>query len=209
MKVFLLIVIAIIGYILGGFNGAILTSQYVFHDDIRKHGSGNAGLTNFFRTYGLKGFLMVVGIDAGKTLVAVLLGGWLMNIVGEKDIGQIFAGFCVIIGHVAPVLHLFKGGKGVLCAGIMILIVDPIAGICCWAVFAVIVLFTRYVSLASCIACLMGPIFLAIFKNGGLEVMVTFLCALTVVIKHIENFRRLINGTENKIDFSRAKRSEE
>ncbi len=207
MKVLLLIVIAIIGYILGGFNGAILTSQYVFHDDIRKHGSGNAGLTNFFRTYGLKGFALVVGIDAVKTIIAVLLGGWLMNIIGEKSVGQLFAGFCVIIGHVAPVLHLFKGGKGVMCAGVMILIVDPIAGICCWAIFAVIVLFTRYVSLASCVACLMGAIFMAIFKNGGLEVMLTFLCAIVVVVRHYENILRIIRGEERKIEFSKAQNS--
>ncbi len=208
MRVLLLIVIAIIGYILGGFNGAILTSQYVFHDDIRKHGSGNAGLTNFFRTYGLKGILMVLGIDVIKTIIAVLLGGWLMAIVGEKTVGQIFAGFCVIIGHVAPVLHLFKGGKGVLCAGVMILIADPVAGLCCWLVFLVILIFTRYVSLASCIACLMGAIFMAIFKNSGLEVMLTFLCGLTVVIKHSENIHRLASGTESQISFSRAGKSE-
>lgn len=204
MKVLLLIVIAIIGYILGGFNGAILTSQYIFHDDIRKHGSGNAGLTNFFRTYGFKGFLWVLGIDVIKTVIAVLLGGWLMNIVGEKSVGQLFAGFCVIMGHVAPVLHLFKGGKGVLCAGVMILMVDPVAGLCCWAVFAVIVLFTRYVSLASCVACLTGAMFMTIFKNGGLEVMLTFLCAVVVVVKHIENIKRIISGEESKISFSRA-----
>ena len=204
MKVLLLIVIAIIGYIRGGFNGAILTSQYIFHDDIRKHGSGNAGLTNFFRTYGLKGFLWVLGIDVGKTLIAVLLGGWLMNIVGEKSVGQLFAGFCVIMGHVAPVLHLFKGGKGVLCAGIMILMVDPVVGLCCWAIFVIIVLVTRYVSLASCIACLAGAIFMAIFKNGGLEVMLTFLCAIVVVVKHYENILRLVRGEESRIDFSRT-----
>ncbi len=207
MKILLLIVIAIIGYILGGFNGAILTSQYIFHDDIRKHGSGNAGLTNFFRTYGLKGFVWVVGIDAVKTIIAVLLGGWLMNIIGEKSVGQLFAGFCVIMGHVAPVLHLFKGGKGVLCAGVMILMVDPIVGICCWAIFAVIVLFTRYVSLASCVSCLMGAIFMAIFKNGGLEVMLTFLCALVVVVRHYDNILRLVRGEESKIDFSRAQKN--
>ena len=205
MKVLLLIVIAIIGYILGGFNGAILTSQYVFHDDIRKHGSGNAGLTNFFRTYGLKGFLYVVGIDAVKTIIAVLLGGWLMNIVGEKTVGQLFAGFCVIMGHVAPVLHLFKGGKGVLCAGVMILMVDPVVGLCCWAIFAVVVLVSRYVSLASCIACLAGAVLMSVFKNGGLEVMLTFLCAIVVVVKHYDNILRILRGEENVIDFSRAK----
>jgi len=130
-----------------------------------------------------------------------------MNIIGEKAVGQLFAGFCVIMGHVAPVLHLFKGGKGVLCAGVMILMVDPIVGLCCWAIFAVIVLFTRYVSLASCVACLMGAVFMAIFKNGGLEVMLTFLCAIVVVVRHYDNILRLIKGEESKINFSRAQQN--
>ncbi len=204
MRVLLLIISAVIAYFLGGLNGAIISSRFIFHDDIRRHGSGNAGLTNFHRTYGFKGLLMVFAIDVLKSVVAVLVGGWLLSAVGEKMVGQVFAGFCLILGHVAPLMYGFKGGKGVLCAGTMILIVDPVAGICCWAVFVIVVIFTHYVSLASCIACLMGPVFMAVFKNGGLEVLLTLLCALIVVVKHAENILRLLAGTENKLRFDRS-----
>ncbi len=204
MRVLLLIITAVVAYLLGGLNGAIISSRFIFHDDVRKHGSGNAGLTNFHRTYGVKGVLMVIAIDVIKSVIAVLVGGWLLSIVGEKGVGQLFAGFCLILGHIAPVLYQLRGGKGVLCAGTMILIVNPIAGLCCWAVFIVIVIFTRYVSLASCVACLMGPVFLAIFRHSGLEVVLTLLCALMVVIKHGENILRLIGGTESKLSFGQS-----
>lgn len=205
MRVLLLILIAVIAYFLGGLNGAIISSRFIFHDDVRRHGSGNAGLTNFHRTYGTKGAAMVLAIDVLKSVIAVLVGGWLLGTVGEKGVGQLFAGFCLILGHVAPVLYGFRGGKGVLCAGTMILIVDPVAGLCCWAVFIIVVICTRYVSLASALACLMGPVFLAVFKHSGLEVVLTLLAALMVVIRHGENILRLIGGTENKLSFGGQK----
>ena len=203
MRTLLLIIIAIVAYFCGGLNGAIISSRFIFHDDVRKHGSGNAGLTNFHRTYGTKGAAMVIAIDVLKSVIAVLVGGWLLGTVGEKSVGQIFAGFCLIFGHIAPVLYGFRGGKGVLCAGTMILIVDPVAGLCCWAVFILVVIATRYVSLASMMACLLGPVFLAIFKHSGLEVLLTLLAALLVVIKHAENILRLIGGTESRLSFGK------
>ncbi|MBQ9734211.1 MAG: glycerol-3-phosphate 1-O-acyltransferase PlsY [Clostridia bacterium] len=203
MRTLLLIIIAIVAYFCGGLNGAIISSRFIFHDDVRKHGSGNAGLTNFHRTYGTKGAAMVIAIDVLKSVIAVLVGGWLLGTVGEKSVGQIFAGFCLILGHIAPVLYGFRGGKGVLCAGTMILIVDPVAGLCCWAVFILVVIATRYVSLASMMACLLGPVFLAIFKHSGLEVLLTLLAALLVVIKHAENILRLIGGTESRLSFGK------
>lgn len=204
MRVLFLIITAICAYFLGGLNGAIITSRFVFHQDIREHGSGNAGLTNFHRTYGVAGIAMVLAIDVLKSVVAVLIGGALMNVVGEKTVGQLFAGFCLMLGHIFPAFYQFKGGKGVLCAGTLILMVDPVVGLCCWAAFIVVVIFTHYVSLASMIACLLGPVFLAVFKYSGLEVVLTLLCALMVVVKHAENILRLIGGTENKLSFGKS-----
>ncbi len=201
---FLLVIIAIVGYILGGLNGAIITSRFVFHDDVRNHGSGNAGLTNFNRTYGVKGILLVLAIDVVKTLISVLIGGWLLSSADAKTVGQVFGGFCAILGHAAPIMYGFKGGKGVLCAGTMILVVDPVAGICCWGVFILVAICTRYISLSSCIACLMGAVFLVIFGHGGLEVLLTLLCGLLVVIKHAENILRIINGSESRFTFNKA-----
>ena len=203
MTAFLLVITAIVAYVLGGMNGAIIASRCIFHDDVRNHGSGNAGLTNFYRTYGVKGIVLVLAVDVLKTVVSALLGGILLRSKGAFEVGLLFGGFCAIFGHAAPIMHGFKGGKGVLCAGTMILLVDPVAGICCWAVVRLVAICTRYISLASCLACLAGPIFMVVFSHGGLEVLLTLFCALVVVVRHAENIVRIIGGTENRFSFSR------
>ena len=205
MTVLLLIVTALIAYTLGGLNGAIIASNVFFHDDVRRHGSGNAGLTNFNRTYGVKGIVLVLAVDVLKTLISALIGGWLLSTVDAKTVGQLFGGFCAILGHAAPVWYGFKGGKGVLCAGTMILLVNPVAGLCCWAVFILVAICTRYISLSSCIACLMGPVFLRIFGGSGLEVLLVLFCALVVFFKHAENILRIINGSESRFTFNKSK----
>lgn len=204
MRTLLLILIAIVAYCLGGLNGAIITSRFVFHKDVRSYGSHNAGLTNFLRTFGPGSVAMVLGIDVIKSVIAVLLGGALLNIVGEKEIGQIFAAFCLMMGHILPVLYQFKGGKGVLCAGTFILVMDWRVGLICWAVFILVVILSRYVSVASMLSCLVAPIIMPMFDYSGLEVLLVLLCALLVVIRHGENILRLIGGTENQLSFGPA-----
>ncbi len=120
----LLAAIAVFSYLLGGLNGAIIASKYVFHRDVRDYGSGNAGLTNFFRTFGAPGLAIVIGTDVLKTVIAVVAGGLIMGTQGAAATGQVFAGFCVMLGHIYPVFYGFRGGKGVLCAETMLLIVS-------------------------------------------------------------------------------------
>ena len=112
----LLAAIAVFSYLLGGLNGAIIASKYVFHRDVRDYGSGNAGLTNFYRTFGAPGLAIVIGTDVLKTVIAVVAGGLIMGTQGAAATGQVFAGFCVMLGHIYPVFYGFRGGKGVLCA---------------------------------------------------------------------------------------------
>lgn len=201
MRTLLLILVAVIAYCLGGLNGAIITSRLVFRKDVRSYGSHNAGLTNFLRTFGAGSVAGVIVIDVLKSLIAVILGGALMNIVGEKDVGQIFAAFCLVLGHVMPVLYRFRGGKGVLCAGTFILVFDWRIGLICWAVFVLVVVLSKYVSVASMISSLTAPIIMPLFGYGGLEVLLTLLVVVLVVIKHAENILRLIGGTENTLSF--------
>lgn len=209
MKVLLLILIALISYALGNLNGAILTSHYLFHKDVRKLGSGNAGLTNFYRSFGMKGLLAVFLVDALKTIIAVLIGGALMGSVGVKAVGQLFAGFCVMLGHCYPFIFLFKGGKGALCGLMMAFFVDWRVGLCCLVVFIVVLIFTRYVSLGSVLGAALFPIFLIIFGNTGLRAVLGLLCTLIIVIRHAENIVRLIGGTEPKFNYSPASKTDD
>ena len=128
---------AMVSYALGGINSAIVVSWLLHRDDIRRHGSGNAGASNMFRTYGRAAALLTLFGDVSKTLAAVALTRLLFRWIADGDPGfdpGWFAGLFAILGHVFPVWFGFHGGKGVLVAAITILAVDP-------AAFGVMVLF--------------------------------------------------------------------
>ena len=201
MKVFLLLLTAVIAYFLGGLNGAIISSMNFFHRDVRNYGSGNAGLTNYLRTFGTGSVAMVLLIDIAKSVIAIAIGGWLLHFQDAATVGKLFAGFCLIIGHMYPIYYHFQGGKGVLCAGVLAFMVDWRVGVGCLTIFLLIVIFTRYVSLGSMVGALFCPIFLWIFGYSTLEGLLALFSAALIVVKHAENILRLIGGTENKLNF--------
>lgn len=194
-----LVLTAFVSYCLGGINGAIITSVNYFKKDIRDYGSGNAGLTNFSRTFGEGHVVLVLFVDIVKTIIAVWFGGWLMGHMDLENIGMLFAGFCTILGHIYPPYYSFRGGKGSLCSGAFALMVDWRVGLICILIFVVIVIFTKYVSLSSIIGVLSFPIVLWCLGFTGLEGLLGLFCALVVVFAHRENIKRLINGTESKL----------
>lgn len=187
-------------YLLGGINGSIIASMNFFNKDVRKFGSGNAGLTNFARTFGAKGAAIVIIVDVLKTIAAVMIGRWLLGIVGYPMIGKMFAGFCAMLGHVYPVYYRFHGGKAVLCVGTLAWMSDWRVGLICWAVFLVVVVFSKYVSLGAVIGVLFLPIGIWAFSYTGLEGFLGLFCSLLMIFAHRDNIRRLISGTENKLN---------
>jgi glycerol-3-phosphate acyltransferase PlsY len=194
-----LFITAIAAYFTGGLNGAIIASKTIFRKDIRNFGSGNAGLTNFTRTFGARGVVIVLAVDILKAIVAVSFGGWLMGLEGYASLGRLFAGFCTMLGHVYPVYYRLKGGKAALCGGTVMWMVDWRMALICWSVFIIVVVFTKYVSLGSILASTCIPLGLLIFGYGWLEVVIGLLCMLLVIIAHRENVVRLISGTESKL----------
>ena len=206
-----LFIVAIVAYLLGGVNGARISSKYIFKKDIRNYGSGNAGLTNFYRIFGVKGVALVLLIDIGKTVIGILFGWLMLRIYGFSMVGKLFAGLFLTLGHVFPVYYGFKGGKGVLCCGIIVLAVDPVVGLICWIVFAIVALLTHYVSLGSIAAAVAFPIGIAAFGGWWLQVLLAIFCSIVLIIMHRHNIIRLILGKESKFSFEDKKkgRSEE
>jgi len=215
---FLLFIIAIAAYLLGAINGAIIASKYIFKKDIRNYGSHNAGLTNFYRVFGVPGVALLLAIDVLKTVFAVLIGYWLLGMCGTADVktgynfyaevGLLFAGFCAMLGHSYPVYYGLRGGKGALCAGVIALSANFFLGLVCIAAFAVVLVLTRYVSLASLIGAALFPLGLWIGGFGGaLPGVVGLFCFLLIAFQHRENIVRLIHHKEPKFDFkARPKR---
>jgi glycerol-3-phosphate acyltransferase PlsY len=205
MTILFLILTAICAYFLGGINGAIISSRYLFKKDIRDFGSRNAGLNNFYRTFGLPGLVLVLITDVGKSVAAIFIGYGLLGVVGQPTVGMLFAGFCLMLGHFYPAFYQFRGGKGVLCAGVLALMVDWRVGVLCWLIFALVVVFTKYVSLGSILGMVCFPPLLLAFGYEGPAIPIALLCTLAVVVKHLPNIRRLINGTESRLNLGRPK----
>ncbi|MDR2665634.1 MAG: glycerol-3-phosphate acyltransferase [Oscillospiraceae bacterium] len=200
---------ALPAYLLGGVNGAIIASMCIYRKDIRKYGSGNPGLTNFYRVFGKPGSALVVAIDAAKTLVPVLFGGWLLyRFVGGGAVlfGRQFSGLFVTLGHCFPVIYKFAGGKGVMATGTILWIIDWRVALMSWGVFAAVVLATKFVSLGSMLGVLTYPASMLLLGVGGTrEFIVALLTAMLLIARHWENIRRLARGIEPKFKFKRAR----
>lgn len=191
------IIVAIVSYLFGSLNFSIIVSKYANGSDIRGFGSGNAGITNYIRSFGAKSALGVLLGDVLKCVVPVLLAGWMVGFMGK-----LIAGIAVILGHMFPIFFRFKGGKGVLTTAALILVLDWRIFLICISFFIGIVLVTKYVSLGSVCAVAALPICTWLFYGAHLQFIVaTSVIAALVIFMHRANIKRLIEGTESKFKF--------
>ena len=194
--------VCVLGYLLGGINGAILLSKLVEKDDVRRHGSGNAGFTNFFRNYGKRTSLLVILIDAAKAAVSCLLGGWLLGKYGLRTEGMLLGGLAATLGHDFPAFLGFRGGKGIVCGFATALVTDWRVGLILFAVFALVYFLTHYVSLASVLCALGFFVSFWLFYPGRPFVLILSGCLSALAIfLHRENIGRLVKGQERKTYF--------
>ncbi|MBE6577121.1 MAG: glycerol-3-phosphate 1-O-acyltransferase PlsY [Ruminococcaceae bacterium] len=197
------VAIIAVGYLLGSINFAIIISGKTYHEDIRQHGSKNAGMTNMMRTYGKKAAGLTLLGDALKAVVACLFGYALFG-----QLGAYMAGMACVFGHVFPIFYKFKGGKGVVTTAVTILMCNPFVFIILFALFVAILAMTKYLSLASIMSVLMYPFILngiEVWLNGGCPyVLFALIIALLVIFKHKDNIKRLQNRTESKFSFKKS-----
>ncbi len=211
----------LIPYLLGSFNFGLIISKKKYNDDIRTHGSGNAGTTNMLRTYGKRAAILTLLGDMLKAALAVGLGYLIADIntvvtnpaTGDSvrlvnHYGAAIAGLFVMMGHMFPVFYKFKGGKGVATSAMVVLLISPISFLFCFVIFVIIVVGTKFVSLGSCMGMILYPIILKAFSGDQNPVaqLAAVVMATLVVFMHRENLKRLLNGTESKLYFSKAKR---
>ena len=195
----------VIPYLIGSINPAIIFSKKFYNDDIRTHGSGNAGATNILRTFGPKMAALIFCLDLCKAALAVGFGSILMT----REIGGAIAGLFVILGHMFPIFYKFKGGKGVACMAMVILILSPISFVILLALFIALVLMTKYVSLGSIMGAFFYPIIqFAFYPQHGWITLSSILTMLLVVFMHRENIKRLMAGKESKVSFGSRKNKE-
>lgn len=196
-----------IAYLLGSINTSIIVSRLVGKSDIRNFGSGNAGATNTLRVLGKGAALAVVLGDALKGILAVLVARFafeFFGVSGNIRIPQYYAAIFVVVGHIFPIYFGFRGGKGIMTSIAVIFMLDWEIGVILLLIFAAIFVTTRYVSLGSCIASVMFPLLVYMFHRGdGAFLAAACLIAALAIIKHRENIRRLVTGTESKTYFGK------
>lgn len=217
-----LAVAAVIAYFCGCFNGAVIISKYILHDDIRNHGSGNAGLTNFWRTFGGKLTLVVILLDVVKAIVAVLIGVWIITGgasvaeyatvgAGERaalllaSFAKYWSGLFCLLGHMFPCMFGFKGGKGILSGGTIAIMIDWRIALVVWGGFILLTALTRWVSLGSCWAGATFPIVSWFVYQNVLILLLALVIGGLILWKHRGNIRRLLKGEESKLTFHKKK----
>ena len=189
-------------YLIGSINPAIILSKKIYHEDIRSYGSGNAGTTNTLRTYGTKMAVLIFVLDLLKAAVAILIGAFVLTLSMGGAISALF----VVLGHMFPIYYKFKGGKGVACTAVCILMLSPISFAILLTLFIVIAALTRYVSLGSVMCAMLFPLLSFIFKGDdpGFIPLSAFCIGAMVVFMHRENIKRLMAGKESKFSFKKT-----
>ena len=195
----------VLGFIVGHFFGSVPSGLWIvqaFHGiDIRNYGSKNIGTTNVFRTVGPKTAIFVLIADALKGIAAVAL----VNHFFGSPLLDVVTALGALLGHNYSVFLGFKGGKGVATAlGLLVFLMPKVAG-CDFAVWLVLVLFTRYVSLGSIVAAICTPFLAWYLAYPVAYIGFATIAAFFVVLRHKENIHRLITGTESKIKPGNAK----
>jgi len=203
LSAFPVLLILIVGYFLGSINSALVVGKF-YNIDIRQHGSRNAGTTNVLRTLGKKAAVLVIIGDLLKGILACTVARLLVGASAASSAIAI-AGLATVMGHNWPVYFHFKGGKGVLTTFAIAMMMDWKVSIFLFILFIIIVLMFKYVSLGSIICSLLFPIIFILGSKDGVSITCSILLALLVLIRHIGNLRRIIDGTEHKLGYKTAK----
>lgn len=214
-----IVLVAVVSYFLGCFNGAVIVSKYILRDDVRNHGSGNAGLTNFYRTFGGPLTLVVILCDVLKAVLAVLLGAQVARYltamtVPENEaanivaLGKYWAGLFCLLGHMFPCMFKFKGGKGILSGGTIAIMIDWRVAVVVWGGFLILAILTRYISLGSSSTGITFPIVSWFVYKDWAILALSILIGGLIIWKHRGNIQRLLAGTESKFSLHKKKEGE-
>ena len=210
-------VTALVAYFCGCFNGAVIVSKYILRDDVRSHGSGNAGLTNFYRTFGGPLTFVVILCDVLKAVVAILFSrylffaGYTIYLSAASttqfwhSFSEYWAGMFCLLGHMFPCMFHFRGGKGILSGGAIAIMIDWRVALVVWGGFLILAVLTRYVSLGSCWAGASFPFATWFVYHQVILLVLAILIGGLILYKHRENIKRLLAGNESKFSLHKKR----
>lgn len=216
MSIFVFVFTVVFSYLLGSMNSAIVVCRIMQGKDIREYGSGNAGLTNVLRTFGKPTAAVTLVVDLIKGVAAVMLCRLLASqldvvLFGNEMTVRYLAGLFVMLGHIFPCYYGFRGGKGVLLTATTALAIDPATCGVAFTVFLIVILLSRYVSLASISAAAAYPIVTFLmqlvrgYESPWMDALFTLAMSALIISRHHSNIKRLLNGTEDKLSLKSRK----
>jgi glycerol-3-phosphate acyltransferase PlsY len=193
------IVAVAIAYLIGSISFAVVVSRAMGLADPRSYGSGNPGATNVLRTGNKRAAILTLVGDAAKGAVAVLLAKAVAQRYGFGDAVLAGVGLAAFVGHLFPVFHGLRGGKGVATAAGVLLALSPWLGLATLATWITIAVFFRYASLAALVAAVFAPAYYALL--GGVDGVFAVLLAMGALLawRHRANISKLLAGTESRI----------
>ena len=192
------ILTALIGYFFGSLSTRILASRLVFRSNLRRLGKPEFFLPNFYRVYGVKGFIKLALVEFVKDAIPVLLGGLLFSGGENTVVGRALAAFCVVLGRLYPLMYEFRGSYASAAIGFCLLFISPSVGLIALIVTVTVMLLTRYVSLAS----LAGALALAaasILTVNGLALRLCLFMAALVIVRCVPGILRIRTKTEPRL----------
>ena len=194
----------LLAYLIGSLSFAVIVSRVMGLADPRSYGSHNPGATNVLRSGNRAAALLTLAFDVLKGYVPVLLVLVFGARFGLDDTAAGFVGLAAFVGHLWPLFFRFKGGKGVATAAGVLLAFNPWLGVAALLSFAIILAFSRYVSLASIVAAAFAPFYQALIWGPELALLAIVLMSLLLIWRHAGNIRKLLAGTENRLGHKAA-----
>lgn len=194
-KIWPLLLCAVIGYLLGNIQTAIIVSRLYYHEDVRRYGSGNAGSTNMVRVFGYRPGAVTFAGDFLKAVIGILLGRLVCG-----QVGGYASGLFVVIGHCWPAFASFRGGKGVAASCGAAFMTFPLGAVVSLAIAALLMILRRRVSLMSLTGISLFFLSVLLFRHADTPLVVTTACITAIIyIRHIDNIKRLLRGEEQKL----------
>lgn len=197
----LLIIIAVIAYGCGSMSSVVIASNFVFHVNLRRLGTGNSALSNFRRIYGVKGFVKLLLVELVRDILPILIGGLLMGIKGQAAVGRAFAGFCLVMGRLYPVFYDLKGSHAIICMLVVMAFVNFSGALAVLLFVALGIWLTKYVSLGAVAGAAVMCIASLLLVDDPLVMKLALFAGLAVLVRHIPAVSRMLSGRETKLSF--------
>ena len=188
-----------IAYLSGSVSFAVVVSRAMGLADPRSYGSGNPGATNVLRTGNKAAAILTLLGDAAKGAVAVMLARWAAARLGFTDLTFAWVGLAAFVGHLYPLFHGFKGGKGVATAAGVLLALSPWLGLATLATWVAIAVFFRYSSLAALVSAVFAPLYVLLLVGADRVLLPLSIMSLLLIWRHRANIAKLLAGTESRL----------